>query len=383
MSQALIPLQSGTTKRLSVSPLRHQAQANRERSIARVRSTRPTATNAPVKSIELVYEASRSDKKRKTQPLGKHRDPSSHASTARLLSELMPTHIDRRIAASHRAENNVQEVISRNRASSGSGIGRIPSLVELIHASLHYQSSDIVSISHSPQLEEASKPDEVSVNDPVVTYLNTEFKKFMDDFKMYAKYTEARRVAVKNKLVRILKEVLDIENLEVKMHGSSQTGLITPFSDMDLTVSVSGEQPDFSIVNQWFQKLIEKLNSLDWARDAHFVKKSKIPILQFEANTTSPSMYESEKERMVVEVCLRSSSFQDPRYLSDVQSVDIIFKTPNSNTFKSTELQSDAVKNYPEMFSLTVALKYYLGLVNLKRVSQGSSSLRRRSQRLH
>ena len=203
-------------------------------------------------------------------------------------------------------------------------------------------------------------------------YLNTELLRLINDTKAYASATEIRRQLARERIELVMKETFNAADnkIELKTYGSSESGLVIPYSDIDLLISMPSGQLSRDMASKMLEFLHDNLKDCGWVSNLQLIREATVPILKVDVDVASSidlsmfnSMYLSEPLKARLNKLVTDQTGHRP----NIQKVDLIIETKDISAIQTTEFQKQAIVDYPDMFNLAMLLKYYLTSQNLNK----------------
>lgn len=203
-------------------------------------------------------------------------------------------------------------------------------------------------------------------------YLNKELNKLINDTKAYATATHIKRQLARERIELVMKETFDAADnkIELKTYGSTESGLIIPYSDIDLLISMPNDQPSRDIATKMLQFLYENLKDCGWVADLQFIREATVPILKVDVDVSKKidlSVFSSKYLNGSLKERLNKLVSEEAGQLPNIQKVDLIIETKDISALQTTAYQKRSIDEYPDMFNLAMLLKYYLTSQNLNK----------------
>ena len=201
--------------------------------------------------------------------------------------------------------------------------------------------------------------------DNLKKYLNTSYNnilnslltKFIEKIEENSKKLSNPRKIFLNNLNKILKKTFKNNNITIKPYGSYSTNLLTPFSDMDLSIQ------NCKYIGK--EKAVEMLTTLETnLKQCKFIKKTTsifhaaVPVLKLEVDTSLKFQdFEISEQSVNLEIDI---------------VVDLVEESNNiSTSFRTTEYMNYCIKEYPSFYKNILFMKYLLSKKNMSNSYKG------------
>ena len=193
--------------------------------------------------------------------------------------------------------------------------------------------------------------------------LDDDIQKLVKSLQVHNMSLEESRKMVLERLSDLVKRSLN-PNIEIQAYGSFRTGLLTPFSDMDIAI-INLEIYQLEKANEVLRLIRNNITCYDFVLKSSLFEQTAVPVLKFEADPSKS--YEN---------FTRSG-------LSSVVKVDLIVdisdgRNPVNTSFRTTEYICHAKASYSTFFENSLILKFATNCARLSSTYHGN--LTRRNQ---
>lgn len=189
-----------------------------------------------------------------------------------------------------------------------------------------------------------------SINSAVESILCKAVAELNSELKLYSSQFFKARLFMKKSIENLLKNSFPGEFYEIREYGSFVTGLLTPFSDIDLCV-VSLILVDRKDVNSFFSKFTPLLHQIPEILTVKHIDSASVPVIKITAN------FDQNGEKKTLQIDLTM----------DIREEHEDISTP----FRTTEFICNCIQEFPSFLPVVLSIKYVLNLQNLSESYKG------------
>ena len=191
-------------------------------------------------------------------------------------------------------------------------------------------------------------------------FVGRHIKKVVDELKFQAESLNEHRRIILNRINCIVHKSFKTTEVNVRPYGSYSTGLLTPFSDLDLALWCDGfKSISMEETKQYLNTLENNLRLFSFVKETKKILTATIPVIKIVADA---SIEYNENPEKATE--------------SRLIKVDIIVGSCDENgetnsAFRSTEYVSTCIRFYPSFFDLALFFKFVLSSNHLANAFTG------------
>lgn len=195
-----------------------------------------------------------------------------------------------------------------------------------------------------------------SINSAVESLLGKAVLETVEELKTHSDQLKGHRLNLKSAIIYIIGTQFPNNKIEVQEYGSFATGLLTPYSDMDLCLRNTGTLNKVE-TNVLLAKLLPFFKELAQIVSIKHIETASVPVLKIIAQF-------SGSEEIQVDL-----------------TVETIEEKENGSTaFRTTAFICDCIRAYPSFKPVVLFVKYILNLGNLSDSYKGK--IKRRFERI-
>ena len=195
-----------------------------------------------------------------------------------------------------------------------------------------------------------------SINSAVESLLGKAVLETVEELKTHSEQLKCHRLNLKSAIIYIIGTQFPDNKIEVEEYGSFATGLLTPYSDMDLCLRNTGTLNKVE-TNVLMAKLLPFFKELAQIVSIKHIETASIPVIKIIAQF-------SGSEEIQVDL-----------------TVETIEEKENGSTaFRTTAFICDCIRAYPSFKPVVLFMKYILNLGNLSDSYKGK--IKRRFERI-
>lgn len=193
------------------------------------------------------------------------------------------------------------------------------------------------------------------INEHVNRLVEHEVQRISSELLRFSEETTHARQLVKERIEFIVKETSQ-GLFTICEYGSSATGLITPFSDLDLAIDGGSASLDRSSAIAFLKLLDENLEICEFVTERKQILSASVPVLKLEVDPSVEFQGRSGSGRRVrVDVIVKVKEFFDSEHTST----------------RTTAFVNSAVELYPTFLRNTLVLKFSLNCLQYMNAYKG------------
>ena len=208
-----------------------------------------------------------------------------------------------------------------------------------VNSVVSVQSQSICSKNSGFRIEKMVSPG--SINSAIESLVGKAVVETVDQLKTHANTLNVHRLNIKTAIGGILESQFPTAKIEVKEYGSFATGLLTPYSDMDLCLLNTGSVNRVE-ANIFLAELLPFLGVLPQIVCIKHIETASIPVLKIIIQVTP-------NEEMHVDLTVETTEEREN----------------GSTAFRTTAFITDCIRAYPSFKPVVLFVKYVLNLGGL------------------
>jgi DNA polymerase sigma len=207
-------------------------------------------------------------------------------------------------------------------------------------------------------LEEKENLIKEKMNSSINEKMNKKLEELIDTLGQHSNELKVPREIITNRIDMIVKKTFQNEKIHVKKYGSFATGLLTPFSDLDLSIQ-GCYYCDINEVKRILECLTDNLKLFKFIKKAQAILTAAVPVIKIIAD--SGENFEEDNEKTEDSIMVRL----------DI-TVDLMEKINiTSSSIRTTDFVKWCVEHYPSFFSNVLLIKYALSTKGLNNCYKG------------
>ena len=207
--------------------------------------------------------------------------------------------------------------------------------------------------------EQKEKINELT-QDAFSSFVGDQVKKVVADLKSQAEVLNTHRQIILNRINFIVHKSFKTTEVNVYPYGSFETGLLTPFSDLDLAISFNTIAPTTLEEKRSILDTLENnLRLFSFVKESKKVLTASVPVIKIKADASIeyPGSVEKASESRIIKVDIIVGSYEENGDMSPA--------------FRTTDFIKKCITYYPSFFDVVLFFKFSLASNKLANAFSG------------